>query len=1386
MPRQRFSQLCFLFLIVCLGIVACDMPVSGISPAQARFQRYSLEDGLSQSTVWCVLQDQRGFLWVGTNDGLNRFDGYGFTIYRNQARDPFSLANNDVMTLCEDRQGMLWIGTHNGLCRYDREHDRFETFRHSVDDLHSISGNNIRTLYEDHAGRLWIGTFDGGLSRFDPQTRKFERFLQDDPKAEIVDIAEDPSGNLWLGCLEDGIRVFNPATQEITAYRPEPKNPASLSHLKVTTLCADQAGNIWVGTDGGGVCRFDQTTKKFQVYRAKTSDLNSLSVDRIWTVYSDRKGQVWVGTWGGGLCRYLPEKNGFLAYQNHPQNPGSLSSNIVWAIYEDRAGLLWVGTFGGGLCCFDPNLQRFVTFSHDPQNPRSLPSNNVFSFAEDRNRGIWVGTFEGGLSNFDPATGTVTTYRHKDGDPRSLPNDNVWSICPDSQGNLWVATYNGGLSRFDLTSRTFTSFANDPNRPSGLPGNDTRLVFCSRDGTVWVGVRGFGLGRFDPERNECISLAAEIPGLPDFKEARVVYEDQAGTFWLGSEIGLLAIDRARKTFEWFSHKPEDTLSLCSNLVWSVTEAPNGLLWIGTKDGLSCFDRAQRVFYSFRETEGLPNNAVYGILPDGAGNIWISTNVGLSRLTPKQDAGRWTIRVWNFDVGDGLQSNEFNMGASLKTSDGQMLFGGVNGLNLFDPAKIVKSEYLPPVVITGFRKFNQLVKLDSAITEIKDIEINYKDNFISFEFAGLSFSNPGKNQYLFQLEGFNEDWIPAGGQRVATFTNLDGGEYTFRVKASNQDGVWNETGAQIRIRVIPPIWKTKWAYFFYIFGGSGLIYGGVRYRLKRLERQNRELEQKVAERTAALDLANTELAQKVDQLDLANQETERKNQELDQKVIELNRKNEELIASQQRADRIFSALAEALPGTVLEGKYRLEEKIGSGGFGAVFRAIHLALNRTVAVKVFRPSRGNDSAEAVERFRLEGVSASRVNHPNAISVLDSGISTEGIAYLVMELLSGHSLAAELKRSKILSIQRTAQILTPICAALAEAHRIGIVHRDIKPDNIFLHRAPEGEIVKVVDFGIAKLVEDDSSGEYQHLTATGGIVGTPVYMSPERWGNRPYDGRSDVYSLGIMVFQMLTGKLPFVAESNSMVNLVMAHMNKKPPTIREFNPAIPEKIEAVVMQTLEKDPDQRPTAREFAERFEAVLETLIHQQDEATRKLDSGFQQIWGMGHTTAHEFGQRSTAPDVPKIQTSAYSEATLAETQIENSMESPTFVELSGEHQTVDDIRYTGSSGDHPTVVDAQDLVASPGDCETVAEKIELPKPSAKPLFSQGSETVEGPIEAFRPKPAKPPSFDTVEGPVENFRAQPVVPQTLKPGHGIKRDIQSDSSPESPSDFPTIG
>jgi serine/threonine protein kinase len=361
--------------------------------------------------------------------------------------------------------------------------------------------------------------------------------------------------------------------------------------------------------------------------------------------------------------------------------------------------------------------------------------------------------------------------------------------------------------------------------------------------------------------------------------------------------------------------------------------------------------------------------------------------------------------------------------------------------------------------------------------------------------------------------------------------------------------------------------------------------GMSNQQSQLEAANESIERKVRERTAQLDKKNEELAEKVEELRVSQKETEKKNQELA-------RKNDELIESYKKADRIFSALAEALPGTVLDNKYRLDSKIGAGGYGAVFRSTHLGLNRPVAVKIFRPSEGNATMEDLDRFRLEGVSACRVNHPNAVQVLDSGISTDGIAYLVMELLEGHSLSDEMHEKGKLSVKRCAEILIPVCNVLAEAHRNGIVHRDIKPDNIFLHQTKDGEIVKVVDFGIAKLLDDPNVMDLQNMKTMNAIIGTPTYMSPERLNNKPYDGRSDVYSLGIMMYEMLTGSVPFDPEYSGLAAVVLMHLKQIPQPPRQLNSNIPEDIESLVMQALVKDPDKRPTAQDLAQSMADAL--------------------------------------------------------------------------------------------------------------------------------------------------------------------------------------------------
>jgi serine/threonine protein kinase len=549
----------------------------------------------------------------------------------------------------------------------------------------------------------------------------------------------------------------------------------------------------------------------------------------------------------------------------------------------------------------------------------------------------------------------------------------------------------------------------------------------------------------------------------------------------------------------------------------------------------------------------------------------------------------------------------------------MFFGGVNGLNRFYPEQITDNQFIPPVVITDFKIFDkpadkERMAIACGYIENQPLLLNYNENFLQFEFAALNFIVSTKNQYRYKLTGVDKDWVDNKTARDARYTNLSPGEYTLRVQGSNNDGVWNEAGVALKIIITPPPWRTWWAYLLYMFGLATAGYRTYRYRLKVLERRFQIAQAvEIGKKNQELENKNQELAEQKQALAEKNEELAHQKGMLVGKNEELAEKNAELVASHQRADRIFSALAEALPGTVLDEKYRLEEKIGSGGFGAVYRATHLSMQRAIAVKIFKPAAGNDSADALSRFQQEAVSACRINHPNAVAVLDSGISSEGIAYLVMELLKGHTLTAELRHKKVLTINRVAQILLPICDVLSKAHSIGIVHRDIKPDNIFLHRGEAGEIVKVVDFGIAKLMEASASIDVKDLTATGGIIGTPTYMAPERLEARPYDGRSDVYSLGVLLYEMLCGQLPFRVGPSGLVGIIRMHLAEKPQPLRQINPDISPAIEAVVLQALEKDPKKRPSAKELSASFLAAAGIDADQLNSLDSSLESDVDRL-----------------------------------------------------------------------------------------------------------------------------------------------------------------------------
>ncbi len=1204
-------------------VVGVILLLSSLAPARGlapRFRRIGLDDGLSQAGAQCLLQDQTGFLWAGTQDGLNRYDGYSFKVFRNEAGNAGSLPDNDVRSLCETRDGALWVGTFaNGLCRFDRVTETFKTYPPNPGDPRALPGGGVRAIFEDRDGTLWIGT-NGGICRYDRATDGFLRMDGKDVPRVLVSgvvqaIARDGLGRLWFGTEAGGLHRLDPATGKYVSFIVAPDNPQGLPNNSVLCLKVVRSGEIWLGTENGAA-RWDPRTDTFRPFPPDIKNAHAVGGKLVRAITEDVGSRIWLAT-DNGLSLFDAVRGDFDSFRFDPLLPESPSANDLQSLLVDRQGLLWVGAFGGGLCVYNPDVERFITHRRESARPDALCSDFVWSFAEEPSGAMWIGT-DDGLARYDRAADSYKTYRHDPARPDSLSGNTILAVLADRTGTLWAGTRNDGLCRYDAKTDGFKCYRTDPKNPRALGSNAIRGLFEDRAGNLWVCTRGGGISRYD-RATDTFATYRRAPGaspIPD--DVRTMAEDANGTLWLGTySAGLVRFDPVKTEFKAYRNDPKNPASISDNTIWAIHVDKTGALWVGTSNGgLNGFDPVTERFEAFRTPQGLPNDLVLGILEDTTGHLWISTNHGISRFDP-------TTRTFrNYDNADGLQSNEFCSGAAFKARDGEMFFGGVKGFNSFRPERVTDSSYVPPVVITGFRKFNQPAKLDRAITETREIVVGWRDNFVTFEFSSLCFTDPRKNRYAYKLEGLDSGWIPAGTQHAATYTNLDGGTYVFRVKGSNGDGVWNEEGATIRLVVVPPPWKRWWAYLLYIVAAGGGLYGAFRFETARVRARGRLREAQLRAETAEVQAqaakaekqaaeiatkaaeAESEAAQaKAEAAEAARQTAEiearaaaelaARNAELDHKVRELNRKNEELIASQKRADRIFSVLAEALPGTVLDGKYRLEEKIGAGGFGAVFKATHLALGRSIAVKVFKPSPGNDSADAVERFKLEGVSASRLNHPNAITVLDFGISQEGIAFLAMELLQGRTLTRELKRRRM-SQRRCAEITVAVCDALAEAHRLGIIHRDIKPDNIFLNLSSRGEVVKVVDFGIAKLTGADRTESNHQLTATGVIIGTPTYMAPERLKGEPYDGKTDVYSVGVVLYEMLAGRAPFPAKSQALTAIV-AKINRNAPLLTTFNPTVPLELEAVVLRSLARRPDDRPTAKEMADLLRALMPTL-----------------------------------------------------------------------------------------------------------------------------------------------------------------------------------------------
>ena len=837
-------------------------PVSSFKPDQPiKFEHISLEQGLSQSSVYCILQDNKGFMWFGTEDGLNKYDGYTFTHYRHIPGDPTSLSHNHIRAMIEDDQGTLWIGTDGGgLNAFDRDTEQFVRYQGGRGP-HNVSSDFIRAIFLDQEGILWIGTEGNGLSRFDRSKNRFTHYYHnpDDPYSlsdnVVHAIYQARDGTLWIGTDGRGINRFDRSTNRFIHYQHDPHDPHSLSSSAVRTIFQDRDGALWIGTDDRGLDKFDPSTGHFIHYQNDPQDPDSLGHNAVRAIFQDREGLLWIATFGGGLdvldldgaCGTNTEQ--FIHHRNDLSNVRSLSSDAIWSIYEDREGILWVGTHGGGINKFDKFTEPFIHCRARPNDPNSLNNNLIYAIQQDQDRVLWIGTGGGGLNKLDRSTGEVTHYQNDPYDPFSLRSNLVRAIHKDGEGVLWLGTGAGGIDKFDRSTGRFTHY--DPHNSST---DQVLTIYQDRDGVLWIGTAGSGIYWFDRATESFIhpgTRATESfipnPGCVGGGYIKAIHKDRSGLLWIGSGGGLSKIDRERRMCALYQKNPQDPHSLSHNIVTSVYEDQEGTLWVGTfGGGLNKFDRETETFIHYSEKDGLPNDMVYGILEDKGGCLWLSTNRGLSRFDPHTETFK------NYDVSDGLQSNEFNGGAYFKSDSGEMFFGGINGFNAFYPSDLRgKNTYVPPVVLTYLAQGGEEVNVAQAPESVGEITFHWPNNFFEFEFAALSYARPEKNQYAYKLEGLEKDWVYVGTRRFGRYTSLPGGMYTLRIKGSNNDEVWNETGASIKITVVPPFWGTWWFKGIVALALVAGAIGGYRLRIRNVEARSRELERQVERRTAEL-------------------------------------------------------------------------------------------------------------------------------------------------------------------------------------------------------------------------------------------------------------------------------------------------------------------------------------------------------------------------------------------------------------------------------------------------------------------------------------------------------------------------------------------------------